>query len=78
MNYKVGDRVRLRKECEAGNYYGGLRLSQNTIEAMQGKILEIVSCSENNANFRFKDYDGHRLTSEMIEPIGDDFIRPLF
>ncbi len=78
MNYKVGDRVRLRKECEAGNYYGGLRLTQNTIEAMRGKILEIVSCSENNAYFRFKDNDGHRLTNEMIEPIGDDFIRPLF
>ena len=41
MKFKVGDRVRVRKDLEYGNFYGGVRVNDEMVNN-KGKVLTII------------------------------------
>lgn len=68
MRYKVGDRVRVRKDLVVGNVYGGV-LFDKKMSSWLGKIVEISEvytcyyCIRDGALFVW--------TDDMLEPITD-------
>lgn len=76
MGFKVGDKVRLRKECKPDEYYGGGKLNETTIKELKGKTLIIKD--QYYEWFSFRGISSHRLTAEMMEYAdGTEIIEPL-
>ena len=67
MKYKVGDKVRVRKDLEPGNFYGRDYYSSdmNKFKAMECVVTNIYdgTYNINNSEYGFSD--------EMLEPVDD-------
>ena len=67
MKYKIGDKVRVRKDLEPGNFYGRVYYSSdmNKFKAMECVITNIYdgTYNINNSEYGFSD--------EMLEPVDD-------
>ena len=67
MKYKVGDKVRVRKDLEPGNFYGRAYYSSdmNKFKAMECVVTNIYdgTYNINNSEYGFSD--------EMLEPVDD-------
>ena len=67
MKYKIGDKVRVRKDLEPGNFYGRVYYSSdmNKFKAMECVVTNIYdgTYNINNSEYRFSD--------EMLEPVDD-------
>lgn len=67
MKYKVGDKVRVRKDLEPGNFYGRVYYSSdmNKFKAMECVVSNIYdgTYNINNSEYGFSD--------EMLEPVDD-------
>ena len=67
MKYKVGDKVRVRKDLEPGNFYGRAYYSSdmNKFKAMECVVTNIYAGTYNinNSEYGFSD--------EMLEPVDD-------
>ena len=68
MKYKVGDKVRVRKDLEPGNYYGkGNYIS--SMDKFKGKICVITKIWDQYYQINNSDY---WWSEEMLESIGGD------
>lgn len=66
MKFKVGDKVRLRKNLEVGELYGGITLNPDMSSAY-GKILTITGTSGDSCyTIDFNEYYYH---GSMLEPV---------
>ena len=65
MKYKVRDKVRVRKDLELGEGYGG-EVFVDTMEKFKGKVVEIVRVY--NGFYKIKG-NGYRWSDEMFEEI---------
>ena len=67
MKYKVGDRVRVRKDLEPGNFYGKDYYSSdmNKFKAMECVVTNIYDGTYNINNSEYG------FTDEMLEPVDD-------
>ena len=67
MKYKVGDKVRVRKDLEPGNFYGRAYYSSdmNKFKAMECVITNIYDGTYNINNSEYG------FTDEMLEPVDD-------
>ena len=67
MKYKVGDKVRVRKDLEPGNFYGRVYYSSdmNKFKAMECVVTNIYdgTYNINDSEYGFSD--------EMLEPVND-------
>ena len=67
MKYKIGDKVRVRKDLEPGNFYGRVYYSSdmNKFKAMECVVTNIYdgTYNINNSEYGFSD--------EMLEPVND-------
>ena len=67
MKYKVGDKVRVRKDLEPGNFYGRAYYGSdmNKFKAMECVVTNIYdgTYNINNSEYGFSD--------EMLEPVND-------
>ena len=67
MKYKVGDKVRVKKDLEPGNFYGRAYYSSdmNKFKAMECVVTNIYdgTYNINNSEYGFSD--------EMLEPVDD-------
>ena len=67
MKYKIGDKVRVRKDLEPGNFYGRAYYSSdmNKFKAMECVVTNIYdgTYNINNSEYGFSD--------EMLEPVDD-------
>ena len=67
MKYKVGDKVRVRKDLVPGNFYGRVYYSSdmNKFKAMECVVTNIYygTYNINDSEYRFSD--------EMLEPVDD-------
>ena len=67
MKYKIGDKVRVRKDLEPGNFYGRVYYSSdmNKFKAMECVVTNIYdgTYNINNSEYGFSD--------EMLEPVDD-------
>lgn len=68
MRYKVGDRVRVRKDLVVGNVYGGILFDKKMCSWL-GKIVEISKVY--TCYYRTCNCTSFVLTDDMIEPITD-------
>ena len=70
MEYKVGDKVRVRKDLEADSYYGE-DLFTTDMKKYLGKTMTISSIVE-NCEYMLKEDTGHwHWTDEMLEDVED-------
>ena len=67
MNFKVGDKVRVRKDLVVDKDYGGYDFVSST-EKFKGKIVTIEKVFS-NAYFIKEDIKGYKWTDEMLEPV---------
>lgn len=67
MKYKVGDKVRIRKDLEPGNFYGRVYYSSdmNKFKAMECVVTNIYDGTYNINNFEYG------FSDEMLEPVDD-------
>ena len=67
MKYKIGDKVRIRKDLEPGNFYGRVYYSSdmNKFKAMECVVTNIYDGTYNINNSEYG------FTDEMLEPIDD-------
>ena len=67
MKYKVGDKVRVRKDLEPGNFYGRVYYSSdmNKFKAMECVVTNIYDGTYNINNSEYG------FTDEMLEPVDD-------
>ena len=65
MKYKVGDKVRVRKDLEPGNYYGGV-CYVDYMDGFKGK--ECVISEMDGIAYQIGDF---WWTDEMLEPVDD-------
>ena len=67
MKYKVGDKVRVRKDLEPGNFYGRTYYSSdmNKFKAMECVVTNIYDGTYNINNSEYG------FTDEMLEPVDD-------
>ena len=67
MKYKIGDKVKVRKDLEPGNFYGRVYYSSdmNKFKAMECVVTNIYdgTYNINNSEYGFSD--------EMLEPVDD-------
>ena len=68
MRYKVGDRVRVRKDLVVGNVYGGILFDKKMCSWL-GKIVEISKVY--TCYYRTCNCTSFVLTDDMLEPITD-------
>ena len=67
MKYKIGDKVRVRKDLEPGNFYGRAYYSSdmNKFKAMECVVTNIYDGTYNINNSEYG------FTEEMLEPVDD-------
>ena len=67
MKYKVGDKVRVRKDLEPGNFYGRAYYSSdmNKFKAMECVVTNIYDGTYNINNSEYG------FTDEMLEPVDE-------
>ena len=67
MKYKVGDKVRVRKDLEPGNFYGRAYYASdmNKFKAMECVVTNIYDGTYNINNSEYG------FTDEMLEPVND-------
>ena len=67
MKYKVGDKVRVRKDLEPGNFYGMTYYAStmNKFKAMECIVTDICDGVYNINN------SGYGFSDEMLEPVDD-------
>ena len=67
MKYKVGDKVRVKKDLEPGNFYGRAYYSSdmNKFKAMECVVTNIYDGTYNINNSEYG------FTDEMLEPVDD-------
>ena len=67
MKYKVGDKVRVKKDLEPGNFYGRAYYSSdmNKFKAMECVVTNIYDGTYNINNSEYG------FTEEMLEPVDD-------
>ena len=67
MKYKVGDKVKVRKDLEPGNFYGRAYYSSdmNKFKAMECVVTNIYDGTYNINNSEYG------FTDEMLEPVND-------
>ena len=69
MEFKVGDKVRVRKDLKENNYYGGARFLFGMVRLI-GKIVTIEQVMENSRRYYIKeDSENWCWTDEMLEKI---------
>ena len=67
MKYKVGDKVRVRKDLEPGNFYGRVYYSS---DMNKFKAMECVVTNIYDGTYNINDSE-YGFTDEMLEPIDD-------
>ena len=67
MKYKIGDKVRVKKDLEPGNFYGRVYYSSdmNKFKAMECVVTNIYDGTYNINNSEYG------FTDEMLEPVDD-------
>ena len=67
MKYKIGDKVKVRKDLEPGNFYGRAYYSSdmNKFKAMECVVTNIYDGTYNINNSEYG------FTDEMLEPVDD-------
>ena len=67
MKYKIGDKVKVRKDLEPGNFYGRVYYSSdmNKFKAMECVVTNIYDGTYNINNSEYG------FTDEMLEPVDD-------
>ena len=67
MKYKIGDKVRVKKDLEPGNFYGRAYYSSdmNKFKAMECVVTNIYDGTYNINNSEYG------FTEEMLEPVDD-------
>ena len=67
MKYKIGDKVRIRKDLKPGNFYGRVYYSSdmNKFKAMECVVTNIYDGTYNINNSEYG------FTDEMLEPVND-------
>ena len=67
MKYKIGDKVRVKKDLEPGNFYGRAYYSSdmNKFKAMECVVTNIYDGTYNINNSEYG------FTDEMLEPVDD-------
>ena len=67
MKYKIGDKVRVRKDLEPGNFYGRVYYSSdmNKFKAMECVVTNIYDGTYNINNSEYG------FTDEMLEPVDE-------
>ena len=67
MKYKIGDKVRVRKDLEPGNFYGRAYYGSdmNKFKAMECVVTNIYDGTYNINNSEYG------FTDEMLEPVND-------
>ena len=69
MEFKVGDKVRVRKDLKENNYYGGARFLFGMVRLI-GKIVTIEQVMENSRRYYIKeDSENWCWTDEMLEKV---------
>ena len=67
MKYKVGDKVRVRKDLEAGNFYGRVYYSS---DMNKFKAMECVVTNIYDGTYNINDSE-YGFSEEMLEPVND-------
>ena len=67
VTFKVGDKVRIKKNLVVGNYYNGWRFDAERKEYV-GKIVTVGYVSDENFILIGEDGENKVWTEEMIEP----------
>ncbi|MBN3367066.1 hypothetical protein EXM90_18905 [Clostridium botulinum] len=71
MNFKVGDKVRVRTDLKAGDWYGGWCFS-DSMDEFKGKSVIIKKCCVDSYKID-KDEDSYNWSDEMLESIQEVF-----
>lgn len=66
MKYKVGDKVKIRKDLKEGNVYGGLTLWGGPMASFKGSTLTICKVNTEDNLYYFEEI-GFCFSEEMIE-----------
>ena len=67
MKYKVGDKVRVRKDLEPGNFYGRVYYSS---DMNKFKAMECVVTNIYDGTYNINDSE-YGFSEEMLEPVND-------
>ena len=67
MKYKIGDKVRVKKDLEPGNFYGRAYYSS---DMNKFKAMECVVTNIYDGTYNINDYE-YGFSAEMLEPVDD-------
>ena len=67
MKYKVGDKVKIRKDLKIGSVYGGCYVTQE-MHDLGGAIVRIIEVNEYSGEYRIDSF-GCYWTDEMFEDV---------
>lgn len=72
MKYKVGEKVRVRKDLEVGSWYGEDTFTKS-MKKYSGKTMTVnrITCT---CKYKLKEDDHHNWTDEMLEDVDTDKI----
>lgn len=72
MKFKVGDKVRVRTDLEAGQCYGNYGFVSD-MAYYRGRVVTIRYSDDYEESYQLaEDEDAYCWTDEMLEPIGDE------
>ena len=75
MKYKVGDKVRVRKDIVDNSKYGG-ELFTGEMRQFVGKVVTISELLDDDKYFIREDTSEYAWTDEMFEGLANDAIKP--